>query len=296
MHIFSTSKNPKSSSSISPCLLLNLPNELILSIFRFLCLHDTLKLIALLQTRNSRLIGLLRNALVEQLLTTPNARLKLCFDQENRWKCTMDFKFTHLSRHRSTLIFRPIETNLSVPMYTSRLLCRPVLHRVHLVCPCCGTQQDNFLAENLVRSPFPLDVKEVGLHNSSLGHKDVSMNYHVSKTPRHRVPIRPGERWVQLAGFECSFEFLAQPKGLLQRVFDSLHSSATLSSRQQQQNSSAFFTFSARFLSQYSQEQSPSKSNNGRKGKKSMLIKKEMMPIIGGLSTTTLDLPSSSLV
>ncbi|KAG2211595.1 hypothetical protein INT47_008691 [Mucor saturninus] len=195
--------------------LMRLPNEVIISILQKLSIPD---LLLTCQLQNIRFHTLAKKVLVQKLVKTKDCHLRLCFDQENHWRFTVDFKFTKATQTR--LAFTPVKP-VSVRMYNSKLLRRPILHKASLVGP-DFVVENPYLVHNLIRSPLSLDIKETGLHQHHYA-QGAFLAYQITKTPENMVKARAGERWVEPLGFECSFDFLSQTKKMMQRVFDTLH-------------------------------------------------------------------------
>jgi hypothetical protein len=282
--------NAKQSSTNQGRCLSDLPNEVIIVILQNLTIPDILNIARLL---NYRLRTLANTILVEKLLNADNCHLRLCFDQENHWRFTTDFKLTKATETR--LAFTPVEPT-SVPMYTSKLLRRPLLYKACLVGPDFVDLSDS-LVHNLIKSPLALNIKEIGLHQQHYALKQRKSSlffaYRVSKTPENIVKARPGERWIEPLGFECAYDFLGQPKRMIQRVFDSLHSrptrrqidgrSYTSSSRLPLQGQRNTVAEIGGLWQQKYQYISPIEK----------LTRTNMMPIIGGLTASTMDTPTA---
>lgn len=286
--IFNTKRSPPNKGKAT-CLS-DLPNEVIIVILQNLTIPNILNIARLL---NFRLRTLANEVLVEKLLNMDNCHLRLSFDQENHWRFTTDFKLTKATKTR--LAFTPVET-ASVPMYTSKLLRRPLLYRACLVGPDFVDLSDS-LVHNLIKSPLTLDIKELGLHQQHYALKQQKSTllfaYRVSKTPENIVKARPGERWVEPLGFECAYDFLGQPKRMIQRVFDGLHNrpirrqidgrSNTCSSRLSLQGQRNTVAEIGGLWQQKYQYMSPIEK----------FTRTNMMPIIGGFTTSTMDTPST---
>ncbi|CEP12974.1 hypothetical protein [Parasitella parasitica] len=263
--------------------LCKFPNEIIIAILQHLSIPDLLIMFLIL---NCKLRTLTRKVLVEKLLDTDKCHLRLCFDQENRWRFTLDFKLAKTTDSR--LAFTPFEP-VSVRMYTSRLLRKPNLYKACLVGPDFAEANDALLVNNLIKSSLSLDIKDVCIHQHQYNSKQhrVFFAYQTHKTPQDVIKQRPGERWVEPLGFECSFDFLAQPKKMIHRVFNTLHNKPT-----RRQIDSKLFTTSSR-LPTSSQQNAVAEVGNWWQQKyqhmspveESMRVK--MMPIIGGLTTST---------
>lgn len=264
------------------------PNEVIVAILQKLTIPDILNMSLIL---NYRLRSLTRKVLVEKLLDSSKCHLRLCFDQENRWRFTVDFKLTKATETR--LAFTPVK-QVSMRMYTSKLLRKPVLYKACLVGPDFVEANNASLLHNLIRSSLSLDVKDVGLHQQHYSPKQqrVFLAYDITKTPQDVIKERPGERWVEPLGFECSFDFLAQPKKMMQRVFDTLHNKPT-----RRQIDGKLFTTSSR-LPTNSQQNAVAETGGWWQQKYHYLspveksMRAQMMPIIGGLTASTLDTPN----
>lgn len=264
---------------------MKLPNEVIVAILRELSIPDLLTVTILL---NYRIHTLARKVLVEKLSLSNNCHLRLFFDQENHWRFTVDLKLTKATNTR--LAFTPVK-QVSVRMYTSKLLRRPLLYKASLVGPDFVIESDH-LVNNLIKSPLSLDVKEPGLHQQRFQQQNIFLAYQISKTPEHMVKARPGERWVEPLGFECSFDFLCQTKKMVQRMFDTLHSRPT---RRQIDNKQ--FTHSLR-LPNSSKNHAVAEIGGLFQHKYHYLspppekvVATQLIPIIGGFTTTALDTP-----
>ncbi|KAL9537865.1 hypothetical protein MBANPS3_011391 [Mucor bainieri] len=262
--------------------LSHFPNEVIIAILQNLSIPDILTMSLIL---NYRLRTLTRKVLVEKLLDSSKCHLRLCFDQESRWRFTVDFKLTKATETR--LAFTPVK-QVSVRMYTSKLL-------PSLVGPDFGEANDALLVHNLIKSSLSLDIKDTGLHQQHYSSKQqVFLAYDITKTPQDVIKERPGERWVEPLGFECSFDFLAQPKKMMQRVFDTLHNKPT-----RRQIDSKLFTTSSR-LPTNSQQFAVAEAGGWWQQKYHYMspvaksMRAQMMPIIGGLTASTLDTPNYS--
>jgi hypothetical protein len=264
------------------------PNEVIIAILQNLSIPDILTMSLIL---NYRLRTLTRKVLVEKLLDSSKCHLRLCFDQESRWRFTVDFKLTKATDTR--LAFTPVKP-VSVRMYTSKLLRKPILYKACLVGSDFVEANDTLLVHNLIKSSLSLDIKDVGLHQQHYNSKQqrVFLAYDITKTPQEVIKERPGERWVEPLGFECSFDFLAQPKKMMQRVFDTLHNKPT-----RRQIDSKLFTTSSR-LPVNSQQNAVAETGGWWQHKYHYMspveksMRAQMMPIIGGLTASTLDTPS----
>ncbi|KAL9540785.1 hypothetical protein PS6_010596 [Mucor atramentarius] len=264
--------------------LSHFPNEVIIAILQNLSIPDILTMSLIL---NSRLRTLTRKVLVEKLLDSSKCHLRLCFDQENHWRFTVDFKLTKATETR--LAFTPVK-QVSVRMYTSKLLRKPILYKASLVGPDFVEANDSLL------SSLPLDIKDTGLHQHHYNTKQqrVFLAYDITKTPQDVIKERPGERWVEPLGFECSFDFLSQPKKLMQRVFDTLHNKPT-----RRQIDNKLFTTSSR-LPTNSQQFAVAEAGGWWQQKYHYMspaeksMRAQVMPIIGGLTASTLDTPNYS--
>ncbi|KAI8645096.1 hypothetical protein BD408DRAFT_441184 [Parasitella parasitica] len=266
------------------------PNEVIITILQYLSIPDLLTMSLIL---NYKLRILTRKVLAEKLLDTSNCLLRLCFDQENRWRFTVDFKLTKTTDSR--LAFTPVKP-VSVRMYTSRLLRKPTLYKACLVGPDFAEANDALLVHNLLKSSLSLDIKDIGIHKHHHNSRQqrVFIAYKITKTPQDETKQRPGERWVEPLGFECHFEFLARPKKIIHRVFDTLHNKPT-----RRQIDGRLFTTSSR-LPANSQRNAVAETGDWWQQKyqhmspveRSMRV--QMVPIIGGLTASTLDTPSFS--
>lgn len=252
--------------------LMRLPNEVIICILQNLSIPD---LLITSQLQSARFHTLAKKVLVQKLSLVKNCHLRLCFDQENHWRFTVDFKLTKATNTR--LAFTPVK-QVSVRMYNSKLLRRPILHKAVLVGP--DFVIDNpYLVHNLIKSPISMDIKETGLHQHHYA-QGAFLAYQITKTPENMVKARAGERWVEPLGFECSFDFLCQTKKMMQRVFDTLHNKPT-----RRQIDGVSFTASAK-LPQNSKSYAVAeigglwqkKYSHGSSDKRSTLI-----PILGGL-------------
>lgn len=201
--------------------LLELPSEIIINVFRHLALIDLLN-VSLIKL-NDKIKLLLNQVLLEKLSTV---RLRLFFNQENNWKYTLDFQLEKYTASR--LAFTPV-TVLPEPirLYTSKLLRKPSLTRVSLLLD-GGSYNNKHLRNNLMRSSLSLNIKEAGTYQKAYDQQQkVLFVYNVRKTPNYMTKVRPGERFVDPLGFECPFEFLAQPKSKLEKLADFLHNRPT---------------------------------------------------------------------
>lgn len=263
--------------------LMKLPNEVIISILQNLSIPD---LLLISNIQNQRFHTLAKKVLVQKLSITKNCHLRLCFDQESHWRFTVDFKLTKATNTR--LAFTPVK-QVSVRMYNSKLLRRPILYKASLVGP-DFVIDNHHLVYNLIKSPISIDIKETGLHQHHY-QQGTFLAYQISKTPENIVKARPGERWVEPLGFECSFDFLYQTKKMIQRVFDTLHNKPT---RRQIDNKS--FTTSSK-LPQTSKNYAVAEIGGLWQKKYHFLSPSDklnrttLLPIIGGLTATTLDTP-----
>ncbi|KAI8054899.1 hypothetical protein BDF21DRAFT_431295 [Thamnidium elegans] len=244
-----------------------LPNEVIYTILRYVSIPDLLIMTRLL---NQRISCLAHQVLLEKLTSTKDCHLRLCFDQENHWRFTVDFKFTRATKTR--LAFTPVKS-VSLRMYTSKFLRKPILHKVSFVGP-DFTIENEHLASNLIKSPISFDIKQVGLQQQVYA-QQVLFAFKVTRTPENVIKARSGERWVEPLGFECSFEFLAQTKNKIQKVFDILHNKPV-----RRQIDGKAFTTSTSYSVMETRKLYPFE--------KSMRL--ELMPIIGGLHTSTTEI------
>lgn len=248
----------------------NLPNEVIYSILQYLTIPDLLMVLKLL---NKRLSQSAQQILLHKLNTEPSScSLRLRFDQENQWRFIVDFKFSKATTsHNGTprLLFIPIKP-VSVRMYSSKFLRRPMLHKASLVGPSFSHQEER-LSSNMIKSPIGFDIKRVG-HGVQV-QQEVLFKYKVSKAPENVIKTRSGERWVEPFELECSFEFLCQTRNkILQRVFHILHKPMKV------EEDDLFTTSSSYSVSETKRLYSFDKS-----------IRTELMPIIGGLNTSTME-------
>ncbi|KAI8968559.1 hypothetical protein BDF20DRAFT_897058 [Mycotypha africana] len=273
-----------------------LPNEVLLSICQYLSVPDILNL---LYQSNKQLQTVVKSVLINRLLHQDNCcLLRLCFDQESHWRFTVDFKLTKATEGR--LSFAPVN-QISLRMYTSKLLRKPVLYKAYLVGPDFMTDTSSTtyqsLVDNLIKSSLPLHIKEVGLHQEHYPTKqNLSLSYKISKTPSNEPKIRPGERWVEPTGFECSFSFLSQQKNRIQRVMD------TLSPRSTRSRSIDYQAYNLAWNGNHSLVLYPTTRQTVEIGGYyrqkyryiSPLDRSIMAPFLGGLTTTTLDLPRTT--
>jgi hypothetical protein len=285
--------NPKQSSrnEIRVTCLSDLPSEVIIVILQNLTIPDILNIARLL---NYRLRTLANKILVEKLLNTNHCHLRLCFDQENRWRFTVDFKLIKATETR--LAFKPVKPTNAL-MYTSKLLRRPLLYKACLIGPDFVDFSDS-LVHNLIKSSLTLDIKELGLHQQHYTLKQQKSSlffaYRVSKLPVNIVKARPGERWIEPLGFECAYDFLGQPKRMIQRIFDSLHNRPT-----RRQIDGRSYTSSSRLPSQGQRNTVAEIGGLWQQKYQYMspiekFTRTNMMPIIGGLTASTTDTPSST--
>lgn len=279
--VISTIFNTKQVNVNTKCgenALMKLPNEVIICILQHLSIPDLISTSLLL---NRRIHTLAKEILLEKMLKdSNNCHLRLFIDQENHWKYTVDFKLTKVSNTR--LAFTPVNQDTSIRLYTSKLLRRPVLYKACLVGPDFVSEGGHLIC-NLLKSPISFNVKEIGLHKHHYQQQHTFLAYQTSKTPENEVKARPGERWVELLGFECFFSFLCQPKKMIHKVFDTLHNKPTrrqiddksfTSSSRNNNNIGGLYQQKYHFLS-------PSDK----------LARADMNPFIGGLTASTMDTP-----
>jgi hypothetical protein len=273
--------NSKQINDNTKCVLnalMKLPNEVIICALQYLSIPDLINASLVL---NRRVHTLAKEVLLDKMLKVDNCHLRLFINQENYWKYTIDFKLTKITDTR--LAFTPVEQT-SIRLYTSKLLRRPALYKASLVGPDFANESGR-LVGNLIKSPIPFSVKEIGLHKHHYQQQHTFLAYQASKTPENQIKARPGERCVEPLGFECSFNFLCQPKKMIHKMFDTLHNKPT---RRQIDDKS--FTSSSRNKNiaeiggLYQQKYhflSPSEK----------LDRAEFNPFVGGLTASTMDTP-----
>lgn len=154
--------------------------------------------------------------------------LRLYFDQESRWRYTLDFKLLKQDK-KNTLIFIPMIQKYHHPMYfyTSKMLRRPMLYKVSLISSKESGDQFKNIPDNLLNKSYPIDIKQLGQFQSTIPihhqHQDLSLLYTVHETPSHIIKKRPGERTIFPHAFQCDLDWLCQTKSFFSKWVDILH-------------------------------------------------------------------------
>ncbi|KAI8142412.1 hypothetical protein BJV82DRAFT_141994 [Fennellomyces sp. T-0311] len=164
----------------------NLPIEVLLLILDFLPITDLLTISAASQ-RCYQLINE-HHILANKLKTST---LRLYFDQESRWRCSLDMKLVRHDGHRFT--FKPVDLDTGFRMFSSKVLRDPSLYKVTL-------DGQNMMMD---KKPTSLKIKAPIAYWKPLDAKAVYV-YSVHNTPTHWVKARPGERWMLPLLFQCS--------------------------------------------------------------------------------------------
>ncbi|KAI8089839.1 uncharacterized protein BX664DRAFT_334047 [Halteromyces radiatus] len=197
----------------------NLPNEILCRILSHVLIADLL-LLYTIPSLNMMVV----NELISRFKKC-QLGIRLYFDQEARWRYTLDMKLQLVKYNRNTprLYFIPMaSTRNEMRFYTSKILRRPFLYKVCLI----STYDDlSTLPENLLNKSLPLTIKQSNkrLYSSTTTTTTtVALGYGVSETPYQVTKSRPGERWIQPCVFECDLDWLCQTKSTLDKWFDLL--------------------------------------------------------------------------
>ncbi|KAI9027526.1 hypothetical protein CLU79DRAFT_739588 [Phycomyces nitens] len=203
--------------------LRQLPNEVISRVLSFLSIPDLLSVCLV----NPRLYLLAIPILVSRLRDTRECHLRLFFDQESRWRYTVDMVLIKATTSKFTFV--PIDTSASLRMFSSKVLRNPVLSKVAWA----GKEFQSIsqpISHNFLSRSLSLDIKQTGhcFKTTELKNKyPFSFTHSVFNTPQNTIKARPGERWVVPQMFECDPLFLCQRKGVWTRLFQTLHSRPT---------------------------------------------------------------------
>lgn len=188
-----------------------LPNEILCRILTFLPTPD---LIPLHTIPSVILKSMVANELVARFARR-QLGIRLCFDQEARWRYTLDMKLVHQKTPSSRLCFIPMAPPPDFAFFVSKLLRRPTLYKVCLI----ATDEDlTRLPDDLLASALTLDIKHLDTLSNINGFR-----YRVTAPPPQVTKSRPGERWLHPCRFECTIDFLCQTRSGLTKWFDKLH-------------------------------------------------------------------------
>lgn len=195
-------------------LFKEIPNEIILNILKNLNSIDLLNLCLI--KLDERIKNLINKVLIEKLSTV---RLRVSITQEHNWQYTVDFQLKKGSNDSSRLEFIPVAMNTDIiRLYNSKFLRKPLLMKATLL-----LDDNKYLKNNLFKSSLSFPIKDVGMQQVCDQQQKTVFKYHVTKTPKHVIKVRPGERFIEPVGFECPIEFLSQPKTILQKLSNYLN-------------------------------------------------------------------------
>ncbi|KAI8341344.1 hypothetical protein BC941DRAFT_416568 [Chlamydoabsidia padenii] len=213
------SKNSCNTHSAPSSSFTSLPNEIISRIFAFLPTPDLLPL----YTIPSVIINSIASNEIVTRLDQHQLGIRLYFDQETRWRYTLDMKLSpsSIQNNKGRLCFIPMTTTKNPPsylFYTSKLIRRPTLYKVSLI----ATNEDlSCLPDNLLVTSHTLDIKQQG--SSCSQQQDSLLGYCVTTNSTQVIKSRPGERWILPCRFECDLGWLCQTKSGLGKWLDKLH-------------------------------------------------------------------------
>lgn len=207
------------------------PNEILLTIL------DTLDISTLLSlcNTNKRFQTLAYIILAKRLLGDSSFRVRLFFDQENRWRFNVDLKLTSADPKTGQFIFTPVNP-ATVQVFYSPMLCSPTLRKITIVGDGVGVDpkgNDNILVsvtdakENFLPKPKGLNVKAFGaqrnryiLRRSSSVCATIPyyLSYNVSPIPITIKQTRSGERRLTSLAFECPLVFFYSQSSITSKV------------------------------------------------------------------------------
>lgn len=196
------SRRNKPSSGVS---LLSLPNEILHRILSCLSTPDLLA--AWLATPRFHDLALV-------IVSRRGCRLRLCFDQESRWRFAVDM--TLASATAAQFAFVPMPADHDCLLYASRMLRRPVLYKVLLTEHDPGQDRDE--AElDILGSSVAVNVRHVGGHSKRILN-GAEFSYSVARRET-RSSKRPGERELLPLELKCSPVWLCPRRKTLNRMF-----------------------------------------------------------------------------
>ncbi|CAO3623411.1 unnamed protein product [Cunninghamella echinulata] len=223
-----TKKNSCKSSPILLCKQTTLPNEIISNILLHLPTQNLLQLYLL---NNAYLLSQLAGEEIIKRFEQGELGLRLYFDQESRWRYTLDVKLSQQDtyyddnkKEKQRLVFVPMvnKKNEEMRFYNSKVLRRPMLYKVTMISSKESGDSLNNLPDNLLHKSYAMDIKQMGrstLTDTSL----LSLNYTIHETPSHIIKQRSGERLFFPTSFQCDLDWLCQTKSLFSKWVDLLH-------------------------------------------------------------------------
>ncbi|KAL0074887.1 hypothetical protein J3Q64DRAFT_1757621 [Phycomyces blakesleeanus] len=201
-----------------------LPNEVISRVLSFLPVPDLLSVCLV----NPRFYLLAIPILVSRLRDTRECHLRLFFDQESRWRYTVDMVLIKATTSKFTFV--PIDASASLRLFSSKILRNPVLSKVAWAGKSFQSMSQP-ISQNFLSRSISLNIKQAGHCFKTTDPKNkkysFTFTHSVFNTPENTVKARPGERWVVPQLFECDPLFVCQRKGGWTRLFETLHSRPT---------------------------------------------------------------------
>ncbi|RUS35194.1 hypothetical protein BC938DRAFT_474402 [Jimgerdemannia flammicorona] len=182
-----------------------LPNEILLAILEDLDISSLLSLCNV----GTRFQTLAYIILAKRLLNNQSC-VRLFFEQESRWRFTVDLKLTSVNPYTGQFVFTPVKPTV-LRVFNSAILRNPTLQKIELL----GPDVESLKAQtNFLSLPKPLQIKTMGsyrrcfsLHHPSTRTTAFSLSYDVSPTPADVKATRTGERWLTPVAFECPLVF-----------------------------------------------------------------------------------------
>ncbi|KAI8997575.1 hypothetical protein BDB01DRAFT_45552 [Pilobolus umbonatus] len=233
--------------------LLLLPDELITCIFQLLPLPDLFNLNVISNARINRLV---KSAILNKLYLSGTHHLRIHFHHHVDEDVYVDFVLTHMTDIR--LVFTPVNKRI-----VNVVLKKALLQTAYLIGP---DFDKNGCYLNLITSSFVTDIRQEGSHNVEC--KDhVSFNYSVFNTPDNIINTRSSVKWIEPTRIACPIEFLCQPRKSTQLIMCDTPSKPLHPKR-----------FNRSITSNHRSHQHSSLHS---------IIRRSIMPIIGGLTTTS---------
>ncbi|ORZ03753.1 hypothetical protein BCR43DRAFT_483908 [Syncephalastrum racemosum] len=146
------------------------------------------------------------------IVSVRGCRLRLCFDQESRWRFAVDMTLASVTA--SQFAFVPLPSEQNCFLYASRVLRRPVLYKILLSEP---NHNEDDEERDVLGSSVTVDVRHVGEHSKKLMH-GAHFSYNISRRKSSSVK-RQGEREIAALEFKCSPVWLCPRRTVLSRMF-----------------------------------------------------------------------------
>ncbi|CAG8514001.1 8953_t:CDS:2 [Ambispora leptoticha] len=245
--------SPFKSTSLPFITLNSFPNEILLLILQ------NLDIITLLSVCNvSKRFHQVSVVALESRFAEPNLRLHLGFEQEQKWRFNVDFKFSHVNTQTGNLVFRPIKQQTSLRLFHSPLLRNPSISKISLSCrqissskslkpksssnslrnlPSTNAHHNNHhvlkLDTNFLQKSCKFAIKSCGeqeqqrdVYRIGHGSKHLQVSYSFKYTVETAPPtirkLRGGERWITPISFECPASFFYPHEPTAHKVIMSL--------------------------------------------------------------------------